>query len=499
MKKPPPRRKNISKRYLQPRWNFLSEDKKGTLFVEGISVGELAKKYGTPLYILVEREIKTRLRRFKNAFPYAKLRPQYAGKINSNLEIMRIVREAGFDLDASSVGEIILGLLADFKPREITFTNLYKSEQDIMFATKVGVNAITADSIDELRRMIKVGEKLRTRIRTFLRINPLIDLGKYTTRTQQYGIHYPAAKRAIHIALANKHAIDLVGLHFHGSYIENPRVYKIAANKLLKLAAHATTAHGANIRFIDLGGGFPYDFGKQTFFTPEDMGKSFVRSFERMVRKYNLPMPTLIFEPGKFITANAGIGLMRIVSNKKVSKKNMVITDGSTYSFLPDPLLYKQYYDILPATKMNKPRRNMYTICGCTCDCVDKIAIDRWLPKLETDDLLAAMDCGAYSSVLASNFNTLRRAPMVLIKENQTIKLIRRRDRYSEMFAPELDVLKVAGPNELENFYNIYRLNIDKIWKGQTGNGKSGRGENAHPMPGEKIKNMSSHKNTEIR
>src|SRR3989338_8481264 len=114
------RRESLSRIYLKPRWeSFLSQDSKGNLFIDTISVNYLAKKYGTPLYILVEKEIRKRLRRFKKAFPYPKLRVQYACKCNSNLEILRIVREEGMELDASSVGEIILAMLADFKPKQI--------------------------------------------------------------------------------------------------------------------------------------------------------------------------------------------------------------------------------------------------------------------------------------------------------------------------------------------------------------------------------------------
>lgn len=458
------RKGGISKRYLKPRWNnFLSQDSKGTIFIDGIAVTDIEKKFGTPIYILVEREIRNRLRRFKKAFPYGQLRPQYAGKINSNLEILRIVKEEGFELDASSVGEIILGLLADFEPHQITFTNLYKTEQDITFATKIGVEAITADSMEELERMEQVGKKLRQQIRVFIRLNALIELGKYSTKKHQYGIPITIAKKAINRVI-NSEWLQLVGFHFHGSYIDNPKVYFIAAKRLLKLAKYCKE-HGVEIKSIDLGGGFPIETSGKKVFTPEDMGKKFVQYFKRKVKQYGLKEPVLIFEPGKFIAANAGIGLIKVISQKQIGKKKIIITDGSTYAFVPDPLIYKQYYDILPATKMNKPRINNYNIAGCTCDSIDIIGSNRILPKLEENDLLTIMDCGAYSNVMASNFNTLKRAPMVMIKENGTVKLIRRRDRYSEMFAPELDVLKVADPKELKRLYDLFRININTLWR----------------------------------
>ena len=197
------------------------------------------------------------------------------------------------------------------------------------------------------------------------------------------------------------------------------------------------------------------------------MGTQFVKRFEEMIRKADISAPTLIFEPGKFMVANAGMSLVRVISKKKRPKRTMLVVDGSTYAMLPDAMIYKQFYEILPATKMNTRRTREYTIAGCTCDCIDILARNRWLPKLEAGDLLTFMDSGAYSMVMASNFNTLKRPAAVMVKENGTIKIIRRRDRYSEMFAPELDVLKVADPQELKKFYDLSRINIDKLWDGR--------------------------------
>src|SRR3989344_8828263 len=178
---------SLSPRYSKKRWNdFLTQDKDGVLHVEGVSVEHLARKYGTPHFILIEREIRERLRAFKQAFPYPKLRPQFACKVNSNLEIIRIAKEEGFELDASSVGEIILGLLADYKPAQITFTNPYKTYQDIAFAAMIGVEAVNVDSMEELEKVAFVAEKLDLKINIFLRFNLLLKVGTYSTHHQQH-------------------------------------------------------------------------------------------------------------------------------------------------------------------------------------------------------------------------------------------------------------------------------------------------------------------------
>ncbi len=460
------------KRRLDPRWRFLTQSHSGELFIEGISVSTIAHKYQTPVYVMIEREIRDRLRRFQNAFSYPKLRPQYASKCNSNLEILRICREEGFELDASSVGEIILGLLADFTPEQITFTNLYKTDQDILFAAKVGVLAITLDSLEEIQRTETLGKKIGQQIRIFLRVNPMITLGKYSTKKHKYGIPLHQIKKAINLCVSSEY-LDLKGLHFHGSNISDPRVYYIATRKMLQLAKYSLSK-GNRIEYIDLGGGFPVQVGNdKKCFQPEDMGIDFSHYFEKQCHKIGLATPVLIFEPGKFVVQNSGIGITKIVSKKKLPVAETLVVDGSSYSFVPDVIVIHEKYTILPATKMNRPFNKTYDIAGCTCDVIDAIATKQRFPLLEENDLLAIMDVGAYSSVLATNFNTLKRAPMVLVRENQTLKLIRRRDRYSEMFAPELDILKVADPKELKNYYNIHRTSIDKIWTGNPSNGKT--------------------------
>lgn len=457
----------IPKKHLKQHWKkFLSQDKDGNLLVEGISVKDLDAKFGAPLYVLIERELRERLRTFKNAFPYQKFRPQFACKVNSNLSIIKIAKEEGFELDASSVGEIILGLLADYEPHQITFTNLYKTYQDIAFAAMIGVQAITTDSMEELKKIALVGRNLDMKIRIFLRINPLIKLGSYSTLKQQYGIPITQAKKAIEFAAADPH-IEIIGLHFHGSYITNPQVYCVAANRLLKLAAYAQSL-GAKISYLDLGGGFPTNensqprYGKS--YNLQKAGSMIVKTLYKLFDKYGIQAPTLIFEPGKYIVANAMMGLVKVVSTKKMGKENVAITNGSVYNMIADRFVSNCNYELLPANKLNKQLTTKYTVFGSTCDCIDVMAKNRLLPKLEEGDLLSIMDCGAYSVVFASNFNSLKRVPIILAQENGAAKLIRRRDRYAEMFAPELDVLKVADPNELKYFYNLHRINFEKIW-----------------------------------
>jgi diaminopimelate decarboxylase len=450
--------------FFKKRWPFLGALSDGTMTIDGVSVKAIAAQHGTPVYVLSEKTIRARMAAFKAAFPYEKLEVQYAAKCNSNLSILRLAKELGIEVDASSVGEIMLALLADHEPGQITFTNMYKTAQDILFAAKVGVKAITVDSNEEIDRVEKVGEYLNKKIGIFLRINPLIRLGRYSTLHHKYGVPLDVAKESINKILASPN-LELIGFHFHGAYIDSPGVYSAAAEKLMRLAKYVREK-GTVIKYIDLGGGFPIEHdSKSKAFDLAEIGPKIIAQFKELVKKYGFSgsEPTLIFEPGKYLVGNAGIGLVKAVSVKGLGNKRSVVVDGSTYAFVPDPLVYDWYYEILPATRMTSKPTNVFDIAGNTCDSADIIGFDRKLPeKTAPGDLLAIMDCGGYSNVVASNFNTLKRAPIVMIGPDGQIKLVRRRERYADMFSPELDVLKVADPHELKTLTNLTRLGIGK-------------------------------------
>lgn len=458
-------RKNISRKYLRQRWkHFISQDNKGNLLIEGVNISEIVKKYGSPVYILVEEEIREKCRMFRDSFDYQFFRPQYACKCNSNLEVLRIMREEGLDFDASSVGEIILGLLADFTPRQITFTNLYKTKKDIMFAVSIGVNAITVDSLEELDIIIDVAKQMNKVIPVMLRVNPMISEGKFTTKKQQYGIPYKYAKKAI-LKVGQNPLIQLKGFHYHGSYAYNFNGYLRAADRLTDLAVFAKKNDIA-IEMLDFGGGFPTIAPKTycpgRYFTPGDLAEIFVPYFKKICMKKEISLPTLVFEPGKSLVANSGIGIISVVSKKNLGNKEIVITDGSCYSMFPDILISHCDYEILPGNKMRTKSTKKYDVAGCTCDCIDLIATCQKMPELKKEDLLVVMDCGSYSNVLSSNFNNLRRPPIIMINQDGKTRLIRRRDRYTEIFAPELDVLKVADQNEMKRFYDLLRKNYEE-------------------------------------
>lgn len=464
----------VSERYVRDRWaGFISQTKQGVLLIEGIPVDALLKEYGSPLYVMVESEIRRRFRRFKKVFGSA-IGLQYAVKCNSNLEILKIAREEGFELDCSSIGEVILGLLADFQPRSISFTNLYKTEQDIHFAAQIGIQSVTADSLEEIERIAATAKKLKKHINTVIRVNPMLDVGAYSTKGNKYGIPITYVDRAMELVLKSPY-VDFQGFHFMGGYVRHPRVFKAAARVFVKLIKRYQNK-GIQTQSLSLGGGFPAAIGEETAFPIEDMS-DFPAYFESLCQKNGIARPRLIFEPGKSIVLNAGIGLMQVVSKKRLGRvKRMVIADGSTYNFVPDALIQNTVtYDILPASKMNRRRVHTITVAGSTCDAWDLIAKEIEMPRLQAKDILAVMDIGAYAQVMSSNFNTIRRPSVVMVGEGGKVRQVRRRDRYSEMFAPELDVLKMADPDELEHYHNIYRVNIDKIWKGQKNGSKGNR------------------------
>jgi len=300
----------------------------------------------------------------------------------------------------------------------------------------------------------------------------MIEVGTWSTRGNKYGIPIGYIDRAVDLAVRSPY-VDFDGFHFFGGYVYQSRVFKAVARILVKLIKRCQE-RGIRVRRLDMGGGFPAAIGDEYAFPIEEM-EDFPAYFQRLMDSSGLPPLELIFEPGKSIVLNAGIGLMKVIARKRLGvKKRMVNVDGSSYNFVPDTLVQGAIrvedgglrYDVLPATQMNAPRIHTVTIGGNTCDCWDVMARNVELPKMRVGDTVAIMDVGGYAQVLANNFNTIKRASVIMIGPDGTTTLIRRRDRYSEMFGPELDVLKLAGPDELEKYNNIYRVNIDEIWRG---------------------------------
>lgn len=267
-----------------------------------------------------------------------------------------------------------------------------------------------------------------SRISIFLRINPMIEFKGYTTKNKQFGIPYHDSRKALGM-IDEDPMLELKGLHFHGNYIKDPKAYFLAVDKLLELAK------GRDIRYLDLGGGFPVPYGNEEVFEPEDMGEQLIAHIKKKAGSLKNREPRLILEPGRFIVANSGVGITQVLSRKRLDK-DILIVDSSSYSFAPDILVCGHRYEMLPG-HLNLERKE-YRINGCTCDSLDVMRESIMLPEMQADDKVLIMDLGAYSNVLASNFNTQRRSAIVMIDEKGNTRQIRRRERYSEMFAPEL-------------------------------------------------------------
>jgi diaminopimelate decarboxylase len=424
--------------YLRPRWNFTSVEGK-KLCIEGKPIEELVREHGTPFYLIVESEVRARLRRFQDAFQYTPFQPQYAVKCNSNPAILRAVREECFEADASSIGEVMLALKSGFRPEQIMLTNQYKSAEELHLAISLGIKALGIDSLEDMQDASRMAELLDKEANIFLRINAKIKHGdSYDTAKHQYGIPIDQAEDAIKLATAEE-KLKLVGLHWHGAYVPSPEVYFEAMRRIVPLADLAKRM-GNPIGYLDFGGGFPAEYGDEDVFTPEDVGKEFSSRLEKMLADTSLDNPTLIFEPGKFIVANSGLAVMKVVSSKNLGEQKILITDGGTYNMLPDPLIWDCRYGVLPATRMDEPPEVKYdSIKGSTCDYLDSIAKNLMLPQLKRGDVLVVTDCGAYSNVIASNFNARKTPPIIMLRQDGRAEVVKRQQSYDEMFAQELN------------------------------------------------------------
>jgi len=424
---------------LNQRWNYIGINSQGEMLIENIPVSELVKQYDSPLYIISENKINENFIQFKKAFSdYPKVCIQYACKCNSNMKVIEILKEAGAGLDASSPGEIILGLALDISPDKISYTSGLKGPKEIAYALKKNIRYITIDCFEDIYLIDKTASEMNLKANVVLRVNPEIKTENYSTMENKFGIKFSEASEAINLILKSNN-LNLKGFHFHGGYIHENQIYYLALKKLIELVK-IVKENGVEIEDIDIGGGYPYpNMENSQEFNLEILGKEISNYLIEQFKLLNYrELPTLILEPGKFLVANAGVSLVKVKVIKTLPNgKKVAITDGSTYGFLPDIIAYKWKYPVFVANKMNEPKNFIYNICGCLCDPIDILSEDEKTPELQNDDIIAIMDTGAYSNVVTSNFNTIPKAPILIIN-NQKVTIARRREKYYEMFMPEL-------------------------------------------------------------
>ena len=418
-------------------YDTLSVNEKGHLTFAGQDTVELAAQYGTPLYLMDEDTIRSRVRIYRDTMaacmPAGSV-PEFASKAFSCKQIYRIMAEEGIDVDVVSPGEIYTAKAAGFPMEKCFFHGNNKSDEDILFAIKAGVGYFVVDNEDELEALDRIAAKEGVRQKFLLRVTPGIDPHthkKISTGSEEskFGISLLTGQ-AISVteaALACKH-IALAGFHCHiGSQIFTSDPFITAVEMMFGFLSQVKEKTGYVPDMLNLGGGLGVRYTEDD---PEidyaEKIREIALAIENEAQKTGIPTPKILLEPGRSLVADAGMTLYTVGSVKEIpGYRNYVSVDGGMTDN-PRYTLYESAYTLLLANRADEQKDFVATVGGRCCESGDLIQENVALPKPVRGDLLAVLTTGAYNYSMASNYNRIARPPVVMLKDTKSYVAVRR-------------------------------------------------------------------------
>ncbi len=421
---------------------FIHPSKQAPLSCGEVPLDVLAKKYGTPLYVYSADNLLYRLQLFTEAFlseptPIPHL-VCYAVKANPSLAILKFLHHENAGFDIVSGGELERILAIDKAPtHRVVFSGVGKTAPEIDLALRSGILLFNIESEGEVELVAERAAKLKRRARIALRVNPDVfaETHPYIStglREHKFGIDIRRA-RAVYRNAAGYKWIEPAGVSVHiGSQIRSTEPFGSAVARVAGLVLELRK-DGLPIRFLDAGGGLGIEYHAGQPFNPEEKVRHYADALAKAISGLN--SITLLLEPGRFLIAQAGALLTRVLYVKKNGEKTFVITDAGMNDLIR-PALYQAHHEIVPVTPRKGTRKITADIVGPVCETGDFFARDRELPAVQPGDLLAILDAGAYGMSLASNYNSRPRPAEVLV-QGKRVRLIRRRETSSDMLAAE--------------------------------------------------------------
>ena len=420
----------------------------GSLEIGGVSVGALAREFGTPLYIFDEVTLRHRARRIRDAFldAYALSRLVYAGKAYLSPALMGILVEEGIGLDVVSGGEIYAGLRAGVDPSQMIFHGNNKSRAELEEAVAAGVGLVALDNDLEITLLESVALDSGRNVEVVLRLNPGVDVHthhKMRTGAVDSKFGFPvwdgqAEDAAARVCRSTR--LELVGYHAHvGSQIFEPTLVARTIDRILEFAGIVHQRWGAVPKVIIPGGGFGVADDASGADVPiDEWASAAATAIERGCRDHGFPPPALVVEPGRTIIGPAGLALYSIGSRKSIpGVRTYVSIDGGMADNIRPALYGARYAATLANRHPVGEALEAVTIAGKYCESGDVLIDNVPLPELKAGDLLAVPMAGAYCLAMASNYNLAPRPAVVLVAGGDT-RLIRRRETYDDLLRSDI-------------------------------------------------------------
>ncbi|MEC9439098.1 MAG: diaminopimelate decarboxylase [Chloroflexota bacterium] len=427
---------------LFPMGSTLSEN--GHLNIGGCDVTELAKEYGTPLYIYDEATIRTMAKTFVKEFGtrYTNTVVAYASKAFLTKAMARIANEEGLSLDVVSGGEIAAAIAAGFPAARMDFHGNNKTPDELIYAVESGVGTIVVDGFHELDLLNQLAEERGVEQGIMLRLSPSVDAHTHGHTTTgildvKFGFSIESGESTIAIRQAlDSSNLDLKGIHFHlGSPIYELEPYSQAIDTVLDYLAQFKS-EGLNLREFSPGGGFAIGYTRNQPPPPISAYADVITSMlTRKCDQLGFDLPKLIIEPGRSIVGRAGVAVYTVGVIKDIpTVRTYVSLDGGMGDNIR-PALYGSEYEAVVANKMTVDTdHEVVTLAGKYCESGDILVKDISLPTIESGDIIAIPSSGAYCLAMSSNYNMNPR-PAVLMVKDGTSKIIRRRETYQDLIA----------------------------------------------------------------
>ena len=401
-----------------------------------INFKELASKYKTPLYVYDLDYMTAQYEELKEAFKGRKSILAYAIKANSNLSVVKHFSTLGSGADCVSIGEVRRAFLAGIPAYKIIFSGVGKSDDEIREAIEKDILYINVESEAELGRVELIAKELNTKSRISIRVNPNIDPKTHPyistgLHDNKFGVDLDSAKR-MYIKANNSENLDPVGIHFHiGSQLTELKPIYESAEIVADLVRSLSNIK-IELKFFDIGGGLGIVYDDEVTIKPYDYAQAVLGTLKGLDL-------TIICEPGRFLTANAGYFVSKVLYEKKNGAKRFVVIDGAMNDLLR-PALYGAYHKIEAITD-STTEITPADIVGPVCESGDFFAKDYPLPDLAHNDLVVVHSAGAYGFGMGSNYNTRGRSAEVAIKNGES-RIIRDRESFEDLIALELKHLE---------------------------------------------------------
>ncbi|MEH8022500.1 diaminopimelate decarboxylase [Gallibacterium anatis] len=406
--------------------------KNDQLMAEEISVKQLAQQFGTPLYVYSRATLERHWHAFDSALQGHPHLICFAVKSNPNIALLNLLAKLGSGFDIVSQGELERVLAAGGDANKVVFSGVAKSHSEIERALEVGIRCFNVESEAELLRINQVAEKLNKKAPISLRVNPDVDAKTHPyistgLKKNKFGVSVERAREVYRLAKTLPH-IQIVGMDCHiGSQLTELQPFLDSADRLLVLLEQLRQ-DGIELQHLDLGGGLGVRYSDETPPHPTEYASALLAKFKQY------PELEIILEPGRAISANAGILVTKVEYLKSNEDFNFAIVDAGMNDMIR-PALYQAYMEIIEADRTLDRERKVYDVVGPICETSDFLGKGRSL-AIAAGDFIVQRSAGAYGASMASNYNSHPRAAEVLV-DGDKAHLIKRRERFEELWACE--------------------------------------------------------------